>query len=49
LGSRKDEPRYDGTTKSPPKPSRLPLALSSLMVNRNGTRSPPGIWTVTGA
>ena len=26
LGSRKEEPRYEGTMKSPPKPSRVPLA-----------------------
>ncbi len=49
LGSRKDEPRYDGTTKSPENESRVPLASSCLMVKRNATRSPPGSCTVTGA
>merc|ERR1719321_355340 len=42
FGSRKDDPRYDGTLNSPPKLSREPLALSCFTVSKNGTRSPPG-------
>ena len=46
LGSRKEEPRYEGTTKSPPNASAVPFACSSLMVKRNGTRSPPAFGVI---
>merc|ERR1719158_265743 len=42
LGSRKDDPRYDGTLNSPPKLSSEPLVFNCFTVNRKGTRSPPG-------
>merc|ERR1719181_1364053 len=42
LGSKKEEPRYDGTLNSPPKPSNVPAAFNCFTVSKNGTRSPPG-------